>query len=339
MAEPLVLSCSPEPGPSPGIATPRQCALGTTFVAALARSLGAGGAQAGEAACAGQLISTAQRLGATSLHLSEGPIGQFLDGLLVELSARRAELPVLALDAALGAIKLGRPRAALAAAGSLEREEAQAAVAVAMAAMGLASDLGAPFVTLRLGPVAGLGRLWRSLRGHFLRGGLADEEAPAEALLLARNALAGQHLDAAMRSLERVLTAAERLNITVLLPSPRRAIELPAPIELRALRDEFRGAPLGPQLDAPAAHLASAMHLFSLRDSVLAFGSGPLANLSDGCGAVGGLAPGHGEVDLASIARSLAATTHREFVPWPALHLNEVAAGYRAVAALPTGPG
>ena len=334
MAEPLVLTCQPPPDTGPPAAAP-QCALATTFIGALARSLSAGrDGRPSEVVSAGQLISAAQRLGATALHLSEGPLAQLFAELMSELVARRAELPVLAVDAALGALKLGRPQAALAAAGSLDREEARAAVAVATAAIGLASELGAPFVSLRLGPVAGLGRLWNSLRGHFLRGGLGDDEAPADTLLTARSALGGRHLDAAMRSLERVITAAERLQVTVLLPNPRRAIELPAPIELRVLRGEFRGAPLAPQLDVPAAHLASAMRLFALRDSVIAFGDGPLANLSDGCGAVGGLPPGHGEVDLAAIALSLDPTTHREFVPWPALQLAEVAAGYRAVAAL-----
>ncbi len=335
MADPLVLASFPEPDPSARPAAPPQCALATTFVAALVRAGSAAGL--GEAATAGQLISTAQRLGAMALHLSEGPIAAIFDALLVGLVARRAELPVLAVDAGLGAIKLGRPRAVLASAAALQREEAQEAVAVAIAALGLASELGASFVTLRPGPVAGLDRLWGTLRGHFLRGGLGDDEAPAEEFLTARNALAGQHLDAALRSLERVLTAAERLNLTVLLPNPRRPSDLPAPIELRMLRDELRGAPLAPQLDAPAAHLASAMRLFALRDSVLAFGAGPLANLSDGCGAVGGLPPGHGEIDLTAIAHSLDAGTHREFVPWPALQLAEVAAGYRGVAALPGG--
>jgi hypothetical protein len=310
-----------------------QCALATTFVYALGRSVEQSG-RAGEPASAGQLIGLAQRIGATALHLSAGPIAQFLPALLAELMTRRAELPVLSVDATLGAIRLGRPRAALASAASLDRQEAHAAVEVAIAALALASEVGAPYITLRLGPVAGLGRLWEPLKTHFLRGALAEDEAPADELLTARSALAGRHLEATLRSLDRLVTAAQRLDLAVLLPNPRRAVELPAPIELRALRSEFRGAPLFPQLDVPAAHLASAMRLFSLRDSVLAFADGPLANLSDACGAVGGLPPGHGEADLPAIARTLAPGTHREFVPWPALRLAEVIAGYRAVAAL-----
>lgn len=318
-----------------------QCALATSCVLALAR----GGRSAGEAADdstadagpAGQVVSAVQRLGATALHLCEGPIRGFLAELVIELLIRRAELPVMAVDATLGAIRLGRPRAALAGAGSIDRPEAQEATAVAMAALDLAAELGAPFVILRLGSVAGLGSLWERARSHFLRGALATDEAPAEALMQARSALAGPHLDAALRSLDRIVNAAQRLAVTVLLPNPRRAVELPTPIELRALRSEFHGAPLAPQLDVPAAHLASAMHLLPLRDSVLGFGAGPLANLSDGCGAVAGLPPGHGEVELAAIARSLAPATHREFVPWPALRPEEVAAGYRAVSALKLG--
>lgn len=329
MADPLLET--PPPPPAAAAAPPR-CALATTFAYALARSLAAG---QGEQSAAGQLLSVAQQVGATALHLSDGPAATLLATLVPELLVRRDELPVLAVDASLGAVRLGRPRAALAAAAALDREEAGEAVAVALAALALAGELGAKFVCLRLGPVAGLGSLWERARAHFLRGALAEDEAPAEELMSARSALAGRHLDAALRSLDRVVTAAQRLELTVLLPSPRRAIELPTPIELQALRSEFRGAPLQPQLDAPAAHLASAMHLCSLRESVLGFSDGPLANLSDGCGAVGGLPPGHGELDLPAIARVLPPGAHREFAPWPALRLAEVAAGYKAVAALP----
>lgn len=329
MADPLVKTPPPQP---PAAAPPPQCALATTFAYALGRELA--DAAAGHSR-AGLLVSAAQRVGATALHLSDGPAAGFLDALIPELVVRRGELPVLAVDASLGAVRLGRPRAVLAAIGALDRSEAQEAVAVALAALTLAGELGAKFVALRLGPVAGLGSLWERARAHFLRGALAEDEAPAEELMTARSALAGPHLDAALRSLDRLLTAAQRLELTVLLPSPRRAVELPTPIELRALRSEFRGAPLQPLLDAPAAHLASAMRLCALRDSVLGFCDGPLANLGDGCGAVGGLPPGHGEIDLPAIARVLPPGAHREFVPWPALRLPEVVAGYRAVAALP----
>ncbi len=337
MAELLTQTPTPDPSSESPVVLPPQCLLATTCIQALAQGGKPDGRDKGsepDAGPAGQVISAVQRLGATALHLSEGPIRGFLAELVVELLLRRAELPVVAVDATLGAIRLGRPRAALACAGSLDRREAEEATAVATAALSLAAELGAPFVALRLGAVAGLTALWEKARSHFLRGALASDEAPAEELMQARSALSSPHLDAALRSLDRLFNAAQRLRVTVLLPSPRRAVELPTPIELRALCSEFAGAPLAPLLDVPAAHLASAMHLLPLRDSVLGFGVGPLANLSDGCGAVGGLPPGHGEVDLIAIARTLAPATHREFVPWPALRPAEVAAGYRAVAAL-----
>jgi hypothetical protein len=317
------------------VASAPPCALATTFYSP------AGGGSAA------QLLTTAQRVGATALHLCAGSMGpsggDFLGELLAELAVvggqRRRELEVLAVDAALGAARLGRPLAHNACAGSLDRSEAQEAVAVATAAMALSQEVGARFVVLRPGPVAGLGRLWERLRPHFLRGALSDDESPADEFMQARSALAGRHLDAAMRSLSQLLNLAQRLNLSVLLPCPRRALELPAPAELGALRSEFAGAPLAPLFDVPAAHLASMMRLFPLRDSVLAFGDGPLANLSDSCGAVGGLPPGHGEVDLGAIVRALPADIAREFAPWPGLTLPEVIAGYRGVAALrPGGP-
>ena len=254
-----------------------------------------------------------------------------------ELLRRRLGGSVLGLEVSLGAHRLGRPRARLASPSSLDREEALAAIEVAEAALALAAELQAPTVTLRLGPIAGLRRHWQRARAGLLRGALHEDERLAEELLEARAGLLPRHLEMALRCAERLANAALRHGVTVLLPSPRRAIELPAPLELQVLLAELRGAPLRPMLDLPAAHLASTMRLLPLRPTVLAFADGPLHLLGDACGAVGALTPGHGEIDVAAVARALPAAAHRAFLPWHGLHPRELAAGYRAVSRLPLG--
>lgn len=322
---PLVLAPPEDTGPAAPPAR-RRCALGTTFLA--------GGGAAQGARPETRVLHGAEALGAEALHLCAGLPADLLSALAPELVVRRAELPVLALDGVLGAERLGRPRAARAGLAALERDEAAAAVEVVQAALGFAAELGAPYVLISLGAVAGLAPLWDELRGRFLRGELLADDGAAEALMTARAGLAVRHLDAARRSLDKLAELAARTGTTVLVRNPRRAIELPTPIELRTLTAGLRGAPLAPVLDAPAAHLGSVMHLVPLRETLLSFGTGPLALLGDACGAVGALPPGRGELDVAAVARLLAPGAQRSFVPWTGLRRAEIAAGYRAVAAL-----
>lgn len=323
----------PDPLP-PGSAPPPSCALGTRFLAAAAR----GGSRVAHAS---ELLDAADDLGAGALYLDETLLGEpaLLETLGAELARRGRTGSVLAIEAALGALRLGRPRASLASACSLDREEVLAATEVAESALALAAELSAKMVTLRLGPVAGLARHWERARAALLRGALQDEEEPAAELLAARAGLLPRHLEMALRSAERIANAAMRHGVTVLLPSPRRAIELPAPLELRVLLDELRGAPLRPLLDLPAAHLGSTMRLLPLRATILAFADGPLHLLGDACGAIGALPPGHGEVDVAAVAAALPPSAHRAFVPWHGLHLREVEEGYLGVARLGLGNG
>lgn len=319
------------PSPTPATRAP-QCALGCGFLVARLR-------QGRPVTQASELLDEAEALGAGALYLDEVLLGDgaLLGGLAQELVRRRRSDAVLGLEAALGAQLLGRPRASLASACSLDREEALAATEVAEAALKLAAELQAPTLTLRLGPVVGLRRHWDKARAGLLRGALQDDDALAAQLLEARAGLLPRHLEQALRSLERVANAALRHGVTVLLPNPRRAVELPAPLELSVLLSELRGAPLRPMLDLPAAHLASTMRLLPLRPTVLAFAEGPLHLLGDACGAIGALRPGHGEVDVEAVARALPAGAHRGFLPWHGLHLREIAAGYKAVANLALG--
>lgn len=309
------------------------------------------------------------QLGARALLLVAGPtVPVDLPALTTAIVARGGDLPVVAVDGVLGALRLGRPRSWRARACSLDRSEAQAAVEVARAAMDLAAELRAPAVVVGLGAIGdrgdGIDRLWRRLRGKLARGVLAYDDSAAEELRAIRGALGTRHFDAALRSLDQMVEDAARRGVRVLLRNPARGLELPAAIELSGLRAALRGAPLAPLLDLPAAHLASMLRLQSLRDTVLAFGDcgpdsdggsdpvedaagageaadpdrgergrgvGCLANLSDGCGVLAGLVPGQGEIEVEAVARMLPGLCGRLFVPWARLTADEVRAGYAAV--------
>lgn len=301
-----------------------SCALGTS-------------ATLGAATATAWLDAVAQ-IPAKALYLGSDAVGRqlVLESELCFL--RRAELPVLALDAALGAVHPGKtglmPQAARARAASLDRDEAETAVSVVRAALGLAEALGARYVSLSLGGPPRLERLWKKLRGRFLRGVLLYDEESAREFMAVRASLAKKYLDVALRSLDQIVEEAVRRGTTVLVRNPRRPAELPTGIELSVIRAEFAGAPLGPLLDLPAAHLLSMMRCVALRESVLSFGDGPLSFLADACGAVAGLAPGQGEVELAAVVRALSKDAARAFLPWPGLSPFEIGVGYRAVANL-----
>jgi hypothetical protein len=291
-------------------------ALGTTYAARLPPD---------------EVLAAAESCGAGALVLCEGLRAELLGkGGLPEQA-----LPIWAIDAQLGGVLRGREGLARAELCALDRDEARAAVSRVQACLALAEACGCPAVYLRLGTVAGVAGRWDGLRRRFLRGELLLDEEPAERLMRDRRALAERHLQAARRSLEPLLGEAERRGVTLLLKNPRRGIELPEALELSALLQEFAGAPLRPLLDLPAAHLTSAMRLFPLRETILGFADGPLCFLGDACGAISGLPPGHGEVDVAAVARHLPAEVRRAFVPWPGLRLHEVRAGVAGVAGLP----
>ncbi len=304
------------------------CGLGTSF--ALRRR-----APGERPLHGGALVDEALSCGAAALVVCEGLPGEVIADLQTALSRRRDELPVLAVAGGVGAALLDRPALSRASVCSLDRDEARAAAEGFGAAVQLAQELGAPYVVLSLGAVESVRGRWDGIRRHFLRGELIDDLTPAEQLMEARDGGAGRHLTACRRQIEGLLAMAERRGVTLLLKNPRRAIEMPSPLELSALLEEMRGAPLLPLLDLPAAHLTSAMRLRPLRDTVVAFGSGPLGYLGDACGAVGALAPGHGEVDVAAVARHLPTGARRAFIPWGGLRLDEVSDGLRGVEALP----
>ncbi len=299
---------------------------------------------------ADEYLDALGRLGAQALVVVAGDsIPADLPSLSLALGRRRHELPVLAVEGLLGALSLSAPQAGQTRLCAIDREEADTAIRVVRAAMDLATQLGAKTVIVSLGSVGergdGIERLWRQLVARWRRGVLLYEPASAQALREVRAALATHHLDAAMRSLDRLLEEASRRDLGLCLRSPARGLELPAALELATLRSVFAGAPLSALLDLPAAHLASSLQLLPLRDTVLAYaaadpatGSQPLtqpwANLADACGPIAGLVPGQGEAQPSAVARALPSQAQRLFVPWPQLLPIEVRRGLVAVSRL-----
>jgi len=296
-------------------------------------------------------LDVAQRLGAKTLVLTASDaIPADLPALVLALGRRRHELRVGAVESILGALQLGRPATFQTRPCALDREEAQTAVTVTRAAMDLAVQLGAGAVIVSLGSVGERGdggeRLWQALLGKLRRGVLLYDDSAAQELRALRAALAGRHLDAALRSVEQMLEDASRRGLRLLLRNPTRGLELPAAYELSALRSTFSGAPLSTLLDLPAAHFCSTLRLLPLAETIVSFAGGAgtvpavasahpsLVNLANACGPIAGLLPGQGEAQPARVARALPADSQRLFVPWNQLGERDVARGLVQIGAL-----
>lgn len=294
-------------------------------------------------------LDVVMRLGVESLVLlASDAIPCDLAGLALALGRRRHELRVQAVESILGALHLGQPAAWHTRPCALDRDEAQTAVAVTRAAMDLAVQLGAGAVIVSLGSIGERGdggeRLWQALLGKLRRGVLLYDDSAAQELRGLRAALAGRYLDAALRSIDQMLEDATRRGLRLILRNPARGLELPAALELAAIRSTFSGAPLASLLDLPAAHFCSTLRLLPLRETILSFaaetpGHGTqvqpaLVNLADACGPVAGLLPGQGEAQPDRVARALPETSQRLFVPSAQLRESEIALGLARIAAL-----
>ena len=77
-----------------------------------------------------------------------------------------------------------------------------------------------------------------------------DERGNKGAALTTFVSLAGRYLDAALRSIDQMLEDATRRGLRLILRNPARGLELPAALELAAIRGTFSGAPLASLLDS-----------------------------------------------------------------------------------------
>lgn len=207
------------------------------------------------------------------------------------------DLPVVAVDA-----DAPRPRSGVAPRLAAEdKEERQAALGRALAALTLAVDVGAPLVVVRLGAID-TKHDWSKLALKFAR----RERLGLERLAAERVQLAPLALDLARYGLDPLVDRAAAAGVTVALANRVRPFDIPDDFELRALLDEFRGAPLAPWLDAAALHARAALGLVRPADWLATYGPTLAgAYLTDAAGLRGGLPWGTAEVDRAAILAAL----------------------------------
>ncbi|MEO6950328.1 MAG: hypothetical protein ABI321_00840 [Polyangia bacterium] len=295
----------------PAKTEPRKLALATTFDR---RALLAPSALLDRA---GELLERAQVTDSrAALVLDAQLFGDRLEETVALLEKRR-ELPVMALEARSGL----RDRPALAA---LDKEESRLAVADTEGTLRRASQVGAPYVVLRLGWVDGARRDWIYARDRWVRAQLSADHA--RALQAARDRVAPGHVDRARAALDRLCRVADSLGTTLLVKNCQRYVELPAPFEWTQLAQDLAGAPVQPLFDLPAAHLTATMGFASLALTEATF-EGPLSYLGDACGPIAALPAGHGELGVAAVKQRSARPNHIAYRPWPALTDDEVALG------------
>jgi sugar phosphate isomerase/epimerase len=291
----------------------RAVALSTSFV--VAQELGPDAA-----------LDLAARAGAASLILDStldpARYGVFRDEL------RGGGMSILAVEA-----PCPWTRASAAELASPDRDESRAATDEIEATIARAAELGARFVVVRCGEVRSVAAEWVPARDRYLRREL--DARRARALADMREQAGARAVDTIRRALDRLLRRAEAADVTLLVRNPRRFVDAPSPRELDLIAADLRGAPLAALYDVPAAHLTDDMGLWPLPLVGATFGGrAAIAYLGDACGAVGGLAPGRGVVDLRAVAATLPATCARAFSPWSGLTPDEVAAAITAIAAL-----
>jgi hypothetical protein len=282
-------------------AFPRPAALATSFAHRL-------GPEA--------ILDVLARAHAAAVVLDAGLGREPLEVLSLALEHRRAELPVLAIEAP---CPLGPRSAARLCATS--REEAQVALDEALGTVRRAAALGARFVVVSLSAPHELDGDWECARARFVRGEL--DAQLGRRLWHARAGHVERALDMALRALDRLGREAERVGVSVAVKNGRRYVELPSLFELDRLLEDLRGAPVVPLFDSAAAHLVDAMGFVPLDATAHTF-AGPFAYLGDACGPVGALAPGRGVLDLAVAAAHLPAGCVTAFRPWAGLSVEEV---------------
>lgn len=225
----------------------------------------------------------ARQLGVSGLALDARLPEGYRAELAGELQHRSYPLLVYALEPSQTA-RVGSRAPQLA---SPDRDELAAAVRLATATVSVASDLGARFVTLRLGAFEAE-KEWRRVVTAFAR---------REALRRA-SAIRSGALDAARFALDPLLHVAERADVTLCLVNRARFFEIPSESEIATLLDDFRGAPLSLCIDLAALYVKERLGQEPMSEFLARHSSQARATyVSDACGLQGGIPWGQGEMD------------------------------------------
>jgi len=147
------------------------------------------------------------------------------------------------------------PRTRDAEVSSLDKDERLLAIEAVKASLDLAERIGAQVVILHAGHVEVNPELEKELRVLYnqgQRGSARYQDIQAE-LIEERARHAQRHLDATMRSLERIATLADDAGIRIALENRFFYNEIPLPDELALILDEFAG-PVGFWFDTGHAY-------------------------------------------------------------------------------------
>ena len=244
-----------------------------------------------------RLLRLALETGAAGIHLGRGTdLG--LAAALAPLSLRLgAPVSSLALPLPERPLPAGRRLPRLSA---HARDEREAAIALAARGLEVVAPAGARFVLLDFGEVTLSARPTELARAFARRE--MDEDEPGGRVLAAavaeRRARGDELGDACRWSLERLVRAAERAAVTLVLPIAATPWQLPSPREGRLLVDAFAGAPVALGWDPGQLSVLAALGLAISDERLRALAEGAvLAIENDAVGIQAGFLPGLGERD------------------------------------------
>lgn len=212
---------------------------------------------------------------------------------------------------------------------STDREERDAAVRHGVSTLETAERLGARAVVLHLGRVP----VDKALIDEYRR--LESAEGPAtpglraavDAVLTERERLRGLHLDAVLRSVERLNREAVRRGLLLGVENRFHPHEIPLRDEIGMILDEFAGGAVRYWHDVGHALNLQRLGLTTQRELLEAYGPRLAgAHLHDIRSGRDHLAPGTGEADFAEILRHLPADAIKILEIRPTVPRDEVLA-------------
>lgn len=182
-----------------------------------------------------------------------------------------------------------------------DREERLAAVGNLETTMRTAAELSARIVVVRLGPLPVQHEFSVTARA-FARRTLTEEQV--DRLVELRRTISPRAFDLARFGLDGALNRAQAAGLTLAITNAGRWYELPSGLEMAALLDDFRGAPLAPWYDPARAQARMALG-FGRGRPAIEIGQAAGAWLTDAAGLADNLPWGTGEVDHEAVRSGL----------------------------------
>ena len=190
---------------------------------------------------------------------------------------------------------------------ALDKEERRLAVAWTLKTMEQAHDLEAGAVVLHCGGVQMDAQREAVYQCYAVQGASSDALCKLmDAELEQRSMRLGPYMDALLFSIEKLLPAAERFQVTLGLENRYHYDELPGYEEMALLLQEFKGGPVGYWHDCGHGHIQECLGLPSQYQWLQRFGDRLVgAHLHDAKGLDDHRPPGSGEIDLTTVLTKL----------------------------------